>query len=128
MKPNKHHFLIFILPLLSVLFSPLPNAFGEDNAEGVESAEQAADENSAYSERIGDKLGRGLENLFVFWLEIPHAIMKTGKENGWAQGSTVGVGKGLAFAVARLGVGAYELVTFPYPQDPILHPTEDWEW
>ena len=81
-----------------------------------------------YSERIADKLGRGIENLFVGWLEIPYEIGKVSKEKGVWQGSTVGVGKGIGYTVGRMVTGVYEIVTFPYPQEPIFSLMDSWEW
>ena len=80
------------------------------------------------SAKMGEKLGRGVENVFVGWLEIPYQIRITSREKGAFQGAAVGFGKGLGMTAARMLVGVYEVVTFPYAQEPILTPTEDWQW
>ena len=64
------------------------------------------------------KLGRGLVNVLTCWLEIPKQI-----HVGRQQGNPIfGVGQGLVQGVKwtglRLGVGAYEAVTFPLPYYP----------
>ncbi len=84
-------------------------------------------EPSHYSEKVNAKLGRGIENFFVGWMEFPHQIKKTNKEGGALQASTLGVGKGLVFTLARMGVGVYEIFTFPFAQDPIMDSMEEWE-
>ncbi|HNV85492.1 MAG TPA: exosortase system-associated protein, TIGR04073 family [Candidatus Omnitrophota bacterium] len=92
------------------------------------SEDSAAVLEGTYSEKISDKLGRGVENLFVGWLEIPYEIRKVSKEKNAWQGATVGFGKGIAYTVGRMATGVYEIVTFPYPQEPIFPLMDSWDW
>jgi putative exosortase-associated protein (TIGR04073 family) len=65
-------------------------------------------------ERSMTKLGRGLQNIFLGWAEIPTTFNKKLKE-GKPLGYLLGVAPvlGTARAVIRTGAGVYETVTFP---------------
>lgn len=58
------------------------------------------------------KLDFGIKNLLAGWTEIFTQPMN-GKD---AKGVTVGIGKGLAYAVADTVGGALHLITFPITQ------------
>ena len=79
----------------------------------------------------GDKLVRGLANFFTGFLEIPRNITIATNEDSVLTGWTVGLGMGLGYTVLRMGVGLYEVVTFPFPlpadYEPIVHPEFGWE-
>ncbi len=72
------------------------------------------------------KLGRGVANTFLGFLELPQNIVDSAEDEGAIAAMTYGVAKGLAMTALRTGVGVYELVTFlvPLPSDyaPILEP------
>ena len=93
---------------------------------------QAADVVDLDSRSAGDKLIRGLANTFLGILEIPRNIHNTTQtENSMLEGWTIGLGKGLGQAVLRIGVGLYEVVTFPFPipegYRPIVEPEFVWD-
>lgn len=75
------------------------------------------------------KLGRGLANILLGWLEIPVTIEKRYVEDDAAASLCAGAIEGLFKGVVRTGVGVYESVTFllPYPEEfaPVL-PTLDY--
>ena len=79
----------------------------------------------------GDKLVRGLANVFLGWLEIPRNIHNTTQEESLLEGWTVGTGKGLGYTVLRFFVGAYEVITFPFPLPdeyvPVYKPEFVWQ-
>lgn len=133
MKPMKIFSFFLAFFLLASFVLPF-SAFAGEQADAAPADAAKADAALAdasegeYSQRIADKLGRGVENAFVGWLELPHQIVKTTREKNIGQGMTVGFGKGLFYTVERMGVGVYEVLTFPYPQKPIMPPTETWEW
>jgi putative exosortase-associated protein (TIGR04073 family) len=100
---------MFLLVLVSLfVISTAQSAFCEDNAM--------------------TKLGRGLANMVTFPLEVPEQISKTNNSDGPFAGYTVGVLKGLGWAMGRACVGVYEAATFliPYPKDfkPVLKDPE----
>jgi len=72
------------------------------------------------------KLGRGLANMATGVLEVPRTIVTVTEEDGYVAGVSYGVVKGVAWAVLRSAVGAYETLTFliplPFHYDPILEP------
>jgi len=74
------------------------------------------------------KLGRGIANMITFPLEVPEQISRTNNSDGMFAGYTVGVLKGLGWAVGRACVGVFETATFliPYPRDfkPVLKDPE----
>lgn len=79
-----------------------------------------------FADGITRKLGRGLANMATGFLEVPDNIVRVSEKDGWLAGITFGTMKGLAWAIVRTAVGAYETVTFfaPVPSgyEPILEP------
>lgn len=62
------------------------------------------------------KAGRGLNNIVFSPLEIfyrPYEMRQKGDR--WPIALAGGVFKGAGYAVARLGVGVFEVLTFPHP-------------
>ena len=78
-----------------------------------------------------DKLARGLGNGLFGFLEIPRQIFNTSSEDSLLAGLTVGAFKGIGYSIARMGTGAYEIVTFPIPVPenyrPLIEPKYPWE-
>ena len=74
------------------------------------------------------KLGRGVCNILTFPLEIPEQISRVNNSDGPFAASTVGVLKGLGWAVGRACVGLYEAATFMLPgtknYEPVLKDPE----
>lgn len=73
------------------------------------------------------KAGRGINNLLFFPLEITYRPVEMHEKGEiWPTAVAGGGLKGIGYAVARLGVGAYEFLTFPFPghnhYGPILMP------
>jgi putative exosortase-associated protein (TIGR04073 family) len=70
------------------------------------------------------KLGRGISNTMLGFLEFPITIEKVGKESGVGPAISYGILKGIVRAAMRTIVGAYEIVSFwvPVPTDykPII--------
>ncbi len=78
----------------------------------------AADKSPAqvdYATGVGQKLGRGLGNVALGWLEIPKGIEDVGDEKNFIAGITLGPLQGLGKALVRTAAGVYETVTFPIP-------------
>ena len=77
--------------------------------------------------RAGRKLGRGISNLLLGWVELPRGIETVGRESGFAASTTWGVLQGAGSALVRTAAGAVEIVTFPFPvpsrdDDPLVEP------
>jgi len=74
------------------------------------------------------KLERGMCNLLTFYFEIYNQIQKTDEKDGMAKAVTSGFLQGIFMTVARVAVGLYETVTFPFPvpkgYEPILKDPE----
>jgi putative exosortase-associated protein (TIGR04073 family) len=70
------------------------------------------------------KLGRGVTNTLMGWLEVPQNIQKYYLPNDAGTSVFTGAAVGLVKGTIRTGVGVYETVTFliPYPEHyaPIL--------
>lgn len=73
------------------------------------------------------KAGRGLNNIVFSPLEVfyrPYEMKQKGDR--WPIALAGGVFKGAGYAVARLGVGVFEVLTFPHPSpgnyETILEP------
>ena len=75
------------------------------------------------------KLGRGASNLLLGWLEIPLNVDKRYTTSDTVGSALTGAAIGVFKGAVRMGVGAYETVTFfvPLPEhfEPIL-PTLDY--
>lgn len=71
-----------------------------------------------------DKLGRGVSNALLGWLEIPLNVHKRYSASDTVGSGLAGAAIGLFKGVVRMGVGVYETATFflPYPEHfaPIL--------
>ena len=105
--------LLVIAPLL-LLF-----AAGPARAE-----ERQAAQNSGRS--AATKLFRGVANAATGWIEVPKQMSLEWEGKGAKRGLTVGLARGLGWAVGRTVLGLYEAVTFPIsaPNDyhPIMNP------
>lgn len=66
------------------------------------------------------KLVRGLTNTVTGVLEIPFEIARTTENEGSIAGVTVGVARGTGLAIKRTVLGAWEAVSFPFPNYPHL--------
>ena len=78
------------------------------------------------------KLGRGVGNIAVGWVEIPATMHSEYTERDPVTGLVTGFFKGLVKGVIRTLVGAFETITFPFPipehYAPILPPVNHFEW
>jgi putative exosortase-associated protein (TIGR04073 family) len=70
------------------------------------------------------KLGRGVSNITLCFLEIPRSWREIKAEHGEMAGLTWGTIVGTKNSLIRIGVGAYEVLTFPYADGVRLQP----EW
>ena len=72
------------------------------------------------------KLGRGLANTGLGWVELFKGVQSVSDEKGFWAGLTWGPLYGAANAIKRTGVGVAETVTFPVGgknnYEPILEP------
>ncbi|MDX1973709.1 MAG: exosortase system-associated protein, TIGR04073 family [Candidatus Sumerlaeia bacterium] len=72
------------------------------------------------------KLGRGVSNVLLGWVEIPKTIAKEWRRTEPFTGTIMGTIKGLGFAVMRTFAGFYEIISFPFPvprnYEPIMYP------
>ena len=80
---------------------------------------------------MGRKFERGLTNLLLGPFEIAYRVRQP-DSGQFMPPWVIGIGKGIGYAVRRMAVGAYEIVTFPipYPNDylPIIEPEFVWEY
>jgi putative exosortase-associated protein (TIGR04073 family) len=68
----------------------------------------------AYAKGPGDKLVRGVANIFSGWLEIPQTIGEEWKaSNNMAVGVVAGAIKGTVHTVCRFASGIWDVFTFP---------------
>ncbi|QXP84857.1 exosortase system-associated protein, TIGR04073 family [Methylococcus sp. Mc7] len=73
------------------------------------------------------KLGSGLSNLTLGWLEIPKNMINTSNQTNVLFGISGGLFKGLLQTVGRTLTGAVDFLTFPVPTEPIAHPEFVWQ-
>ena len=79
-----------------------------------------------YGAGMSRKLGRGVANTGLGWVEVFKGMQDVGHENGFWAGATWGPIYGTVNAVRRTAVGVYETVTFPLQNqdhfEPLLEP------
>lgn len=96
--------------LLAGLIAATPAAHGDD-----------------YGATTSLKLGSGLSNIAMSWLEVPKNMINTSNQTNVLFGISGGLLKGMLHMVGRMLTGAVDFVTFPVPTQPIAHPTFVWE-
>ncbi len=87
-----------------------------------------------YAGAVGYKLGAGLSNVVLPWVELPKCMIN-GYNNshydsgvpGAAWGLISGVAFGIGHTVGRLFTGALDVITFPVPTKPIPQPAFVWQ-
>ena len=72
------------------------------------------------------KLGRGAGNVLFGPLEIPYQMGEIAKSERWPIAFFGGLAKGTVYGIRRMGVGLYEIFTFPWGgkthYGPIIEP------
>ncbi len=63
------------------------------------------------------KLGRGVSNTFevIRWGDMSRTIEQTALFGSPSEGYTTGMVRGFDKSVSRIGIGVYEVITFPIP-------------
>ena len=133
--PSKLYFFLPAVILLLAIGAPsglaLENTF---SGNYIVPEQQSGFKTEAYEANSAQKLERGAINLTLSWLEIPHSIkaeshrrrpeyLPVGIETFF-----IGFVKGTVRSVVRAGVGIYEMITFRYPQGPILDDMDEWQY
>ncbi len=80
----------------------------------------------SYGTTISKKLGAGLSNMALGFLEIPKNIVNTSNEVNFAMGITGGVLKGVLYAGGRTICGIVDFLSFPAPTEPLTTPQFVW--
>ncbi len=70
---------------------------------------------AAWAQGPVEKLGRGLVNVALGWIEVPKQTARGQYEENPFIGIGTGFLRGVSMTVLRFGVGAYETLTFPLP-------------
>ncbi len=87
---------------------------------------------SAAEQNAARKFGRGLASMTTCFLEIPGNVVKTSRERGYGWGFSLGFVIGMGKMIPRVLVGAYELVSAPFPlpegYKPIIPPEFPWDY
>jgi putative exosortase-associated protein (TIGR04073 family) len=77
-------------------------------------------------QKMFHKLGRGVSNVLLGWVEIPKNIAREWRNTEPFTGTIVGLIKGVGWAVARTLSGVYEVISFPFPvprdYQPLMYP------
>jgi len=80
-----------------------------------------------YGTAVGQKLGSGLSNLTLGWLELPKNVVNTSNETNLAVGVTGGVLKGVLHPLGRTLAGTVDVLSAPFPTKPIVTPPFVWQ-
>ncbi|NOT85835.1 MAG: exosortase system-associated protein, TIGR04073 family [Methylococcaceae bacterium] len=81
----------------------------------------------SYGAQVGEKSLNGITNIGTAWLEIPKNVVKTTKETNIIYGMIGGLGMGVFNTLGRLGTGVFDLVSAPFPTDPLVSPVRAWD-
>lgn len=123
------HLLIFMSMLLLLLTAAVAPALAVSHAEKDYIDDVLEPE--TYMEKSSFKLLRGLTNMVTSPGEIPKQMVLTIRDRG-ALGVPLGFLKGIGMTVMRVGIGAWETVSFPAPNSmegdfaPIMNPEFVW--
>lgn len=123
------HLLIFMSMLLLLLTAAAIPALAASHAEKDYIDDVLEPE--TYMEKSSFKLLRGLTNIVTSPGEIPKQMVLTIRDRG-GLGVPLGFLKGIGMTVMRVGIGAWETVSFPAPNSmdgdfaPILKPEFVW--
>lgn len=80
----------------------------------------------SYGTQVGDKALNGITNLGTGWLEIPKNVVNTTEQTNILYGMIGGLGMGIFNTLGRMGTGLVDLVSAPFPTDPIVTPVRAW--
>ena len=131
MKNNFVRTLIFLVILQ--IFSPFLWAVENEFSGNYLLPEmQSGFQEEQYEVKAGEKFLRGAQNFFLSPLEVPHNVKKEMIERKQEylpvsiESVFIGAFKGIGYGLGRAGVGLYEMITFPYPQRPVMQEMEEW--
>jgi putative exosortase-associated protein (TIGR04073 family) len=106
-----------------------------DNPGVAPSASLESQQHRSYGTRVSYKLLRGLANVGTGIIELPKNVINATNYQGvgpyqnsnliW--GLTGGSVKGVANFIGRMGVGLYDVLTFPFPTHPVATPVLPWQ-
>lgn len=80
-----------------------------------------------YGHDVGMKLGSGLSNLALGWVEFPKNMINTTNETNVIFGLSGGFLKGGLHTLGRIASGLVDVITFPLPTQPITNPNFVWQ-
>lgn len=78
--------------------------------------------------KMMNKLGRGIVNVYLCWVEIPRSIAIEWERTDPVTGTVVGAIKGIGWGFARFATGVFEVYTFPFPVPGNYEPMIEPEW
>lgn len=86
----------------------------------------SADIHMPVEQTVYDKLGRGVANIVFAMDEIPDSWYNVTQAEGSSEGATKGVVQGFSRMLMDMGLGAFEVVTFPIvTEKPLKAPAYD---
>lgn len=120
---------LFALILMSLGSSALAQDYYGNPAGGMAPAASAvkALPPQSYGEGVGLKVGSGLANMTLGWIEVPKNIINTSNQVNLVLGFTGGLAKGVLHMLGRTIGGTVDLLTAPFPFAPIVQPPFVWE-
>ncbi len=132
MKKTSILFLIFVMFACSAAFAEEPK---KDNPPAPAAAEAPKVEamkpeakSPGLASGIAEKFGRGLSNIAFSIFEFPYRIGKEMEVTDPIAALGSGALKGVAWAAARLVVGAFDTVTFFIPTRPMIREFDAGWW
>lgn len=117
-----------LMPLLFanlLLINPASSPAAEEACCNNKPAARTITQKS-YGTQVGDKALNGITNLGTGWLEIPKSVVNTTRQTNVLYGVIGGLGYGVFNTLGRMGTGLIDLVSAPFPTDPIVTPVRAW--
>jgi len=78
------------------------------------------------------KLQRGFLNMALCPIEVAHELSEVKNTDYFLPTWVTGLWKGTLFMTGRAVIGAYEILTFPFPlpsgYEPVIYPEFSWEY
>ncbi len=113
--------------LANCLFVTASGLHAEESAPPAPAAKTVHSVNQkSYGAQVGDKALIGITNLGTGWLEIPKSVVNTTEQTNVLYGVIGGLGYGVFNTLGRMGTGLIDLVSAPFPTDPIVNPVRPW--
>lgn len=86
-----------------------------------------AENSDGYGNHFQNKLGHGLANMTLGFVEIPKNVINVSDDSGFLMGASVGTLRGILHGVSRTLLGVADFITSPIATGDYVAPGLPWE-